>query len=270
MLWLEQLLHDVNAKIDCLGPKSMKLSPGKYLMGFSEADKSVPCSKFGEGARDERIYRVVCEFLSICLGFEPAAQGTRQLIASRFIHHLVDHAGPCTLLLDAVWKVFQRPNKFVVGTTSPAKIHLAPEELAEWQKALQVHPICDADSPEHWMLEAIGRQYDSIRTHKWAPPPSSPTAHRSPPVLIIWSNFFAWLSFINYPPSPIIASPSAHGYLPLLAPCRPLHQDRIQSVQGLFSMAQFRGTTYHSPFTVDHTFFQDPAAFFNAVRNLPL
>ncbi|KAJ7218828.1 hypothetical protein C8J57DRAFT_1254679 [Mycena rebaudengoi] len=297
MLWLERLLRDVNSKIDCSGPKSMKLSPDKYLLGFSEADKSVPCSKFGKGAREERIYRVASEFLSICLGCKPVAQGTRQPIASRFIRHLVDHAGPCALLLNAVWKVFQRPDKFIVGTTSPVKIHLAPEELVEWQRPFRRTPSATLTAPNTGCSRPSAANTTPFALTSGPLPPSSPTAHHSPPVLIIWSNFFVWPSSwyrsapATLPPDLETLHPekqrilrflmdntdhrlpirrSAHGYLPLLAPGRPLHQDRIRSVQGLFSLAQFRSTTYHSPFAIDHTFFQDPAAFFNAVRNLLL
>jgi hypothetical protein len=63
---------------------------------------------------------------------------------------------------------------------------------------------------------------------------------------------------------------SASGYVPLRKKGGPLHEDHVKSIAGLFSMGIFRGTTYHSPFALENTLFEDPDAFFAAVKDRDL
>jgi hypothetical protein len=62
---------------------------------------------------------------------------------------------------------------------------------------------------------------------------------------------------------------SARSLQRLFEPGGPLHSLNIKTVSGMFSMAVFRGLTYHSEFVQQQTYFANADAFLAAVENLP-
>ncbi|KAJ7710822.1 hypothetical protein B0H17DRAFT_1190504 [Mycena rosella] len=253
--WLHRLLIFVHDNVDA----SEHGLRGRFFLAAEKEDLLVQTALF---------------LLMSWLGYQQITKSTHEYISARFITHLVDVAGLHALFLEPVWAAFCRPDRLLAGCTS-TKLKV---ELEEWQVALEASAVARSDSDECRVLNEVGNIYDRIRQHKKLPiPPApllvrSPGAHASLPAGFDTSQrqyaLFAHMLQNTDHRLPIRAS--ADAYLPLLEPGGPLHGNKLRSIPGLFSMGLFRGTTYHSPFALVHTYFEDADAFLDLVKDRPL
>ncbi|KAJ6555254.1 hypothetical protein B0H10DRAFT_2446446 [Mycena sp. CBHHK59/15] len=220
-------------------------------------------------------------------------------LGARFAKHLHVYAGTEALLLPQVWETFLRPDLSIArcGYARQTKWN----ELTEWQKLLENHPVSDPDSKERAMLKDIGAEYDRISQHPKMPAHEEvPTTLTPAPENLLSFITLAYrllpavegaaltvpadvhgtpreiLEFIMKDPDLLLpfrrAAPSLRSILkPNIGPS-PFSKPHLRTARGLFSTAIFRTTLYRSPYVLNGSgklLFDSAEDFLETVMPLP-
>ncbi|KAJ7247567.1 hypothetical protein C8J57DRAFT_1522964 [Mycena rebaudengoi] len=221
-------------------------------------------------------------------------RSTLRYLAARFVAMLMDHVGPDALLLDPVWRAYTEPDTNILGR---ARSSAQLQDLEAFHRALMHHPIVQPDSEERKELVEFGKDIQKVREHEKLPPPPAPREPTPPRPENMLTFLRLALRMVPKAGDAAIFPPegeddplrreffehmlsntdhlfpirrSAHGYRPMLAEGGPLHADNLCTAEGLFSMGQWRGSTYHSKFAQTHTMFKNPKDFMQKIGQYPI